>query len=123
MHIKIPKLSEVSTASEPLPAAVYDVKITNAELKQSKSSESEMIAVEFTVSDGDFAKRKLWRNFSLVEKALVFLKELCEVADIEMSDDGLDTEDMLGAELKVQVGQKEYQGRIGNEIEKLYKAA
>lgn len=120
MHIQIKKFNEVSSGGEPLPAAVYAAKITNAELKQSKSSDSEMIAVEFTVQDGDFANRKLFRNYSLSEKALGFLKELCEKGKIEFSDDGLDTEDMLGAEVSLQVGQREYEGRLTNDVEKVY---
>ena len=120
MHIKINKFAEVKSGGDPLPAGVYLATITGAEVKQSKSSDSKMIVVEFTVSDGDFAKRKLFRNFSLSEKALGFLKELCEKGHIEFDDDGLDTENMLGAELSLQVGQSEYEGKLNNEVEKVY---
>lgn len=120
MHIKIKKFGDVSAGGEPLPAAVYPAKITSAELRQSKSSDSQMIAVEFTVSEGEFENRKLFRNFSLSEKALGFLKELCEKGNIEFSDEGLDTEDMLGAELSLQVGQREFEGRLVNEVERIY---
>ena len=120
MHIKINKFAEVKSGGDPLPAGVYLATITGAEVKQSKSSDSKMIVVEFTVSDGDFAKRKLFRNFSLSEKALGFLKELCEKGHIEFTDDGLDTENMLGAELSLQVGQREYEGKLNNEVEKVY---
>ena len=120
MHIKINKFAEIKSGGNPLPAGVYLATITGAEVKQSKSSDSQMIAVEFTVSEGDFAKRKLFRNFSLSEKALGFLKELCEKGHIEFDDDGLDTENMLGAELSLQVGQREYEGKLNNEVEKIY---
>jgi len=120
MHVKIKKFDEITTGGDPLPAAVYLTKITAADVKDSKSSDSQMIAVEFTVQDGEFAKRKLWRNFSLSEKALGFLKELCEKGNIEFTEDGLNTEDMLGADLSLQVGQREYEGRLTNEVERFY---
>ena len=120
MHVKIKRFDEVTSGGDPLPAGVYLTKITAAEVKESKSSDSQMIAVTFTVQDGDFANRKLWRNFSLSEKALGFLKELCEKGNIEFSKEGLDTEDMLGADLSLQVGQREYEGRLTNEVERFY---
>ena len=121
MHVKIKKFEEVTAGGDPLPAGVYLTKITAADVKDSKSSDNQMIAVTFTVQDGEFKNRNLWRNFSLSEKALGFLKELCEKGNIEFSNDGLNTEDMLGADLSLQVGQREYEGRLTNEVEKFYK--
>ena len=120
MHVKIKKFEEVTSGGDPLPAGVYLTKITAAEVKNSKSSDNQMIAVTFTVQDGEFKNRNLWRNFSLSEKALGFLKELCEKGNIEFSNDGLNTEDMLGADLSLQVSQRDFEGKLTNEVEKFY---
>jgi hypothetical protein len=49
----------------PLPAGVYLVEITNADVKDLKSGKGVGLNVEYTVIDGQYAKRKVWQNINI----------------------------------------------------------
>ena len=53
-------------SSEPLPAGLYTVEITNAEVKELKSGNGTGLQLEFTVIDPEqFARRKVWSNLNI----------------------------------------------------------
>lgn len=49
----------------PLPAGVYAVEITNADVKDLKSGNGTGLSIEYTVVDGEFTKRKIWQNLNI----------------------------------------------------------
>lgn len=51
-----------------LPAGLYPVEITNAEVKELKSGAGTGLNLEFTVFDGPHAKRKVWQLLCIVHK-------------------------------------------------------
>lgn len=85
--------SQAKKDFELMPAGKYNLICTNATLEKSKTG-GKYIKAEFTVMDGEFAKRKLWMNFNIenanpkaVEIGLEQLKSLGECA-------GADTDKM-----------------------------
>ena len=97
-------LSDVSGGSfEPLPDDDYGVKITDYEVRGPGESGFEYINFTFTVDEGEYKGRLLWRNLSLSPKALGFLKELCEAAGILYDKKGVDLKSAKGKRLKVRV--------------------
>lgn len=77
----------------PLPEGRYNVKIVEATLGKTKNS-NDMITVTFEVINGKYTNRKLWSNFTLTEKAYVYLysllkaihSPLVEEEDVEAED-------------------------------------
>ena len=125
MRITLKGGMAVSTKIEALPAGIYNATITEA-IHKTATTGNEMIAVTFTMTDDEYKNRVAWRNYVLTDKAIVFIKRLLEAADIEFEESGDDmifnTEDMLGASLKIQLGQELYQGEPKNVVEKVYKS-
>lgn len=82
-----------NTDFAPLPEARYNVKITAAELGKTKN-DNDMITVTFDVMEGKYTNRKLWSNFTLTDKAYVYLytllkaigSDLIDEEDVEPSD-------------------------------------
>ena len=53
-----------------LPSGEYVCHLTNGELETSRSNATPGYKIEFTIHDGEFAKRKLWLDCWLTEAAL-----------------------------------------------------
>lgn len=71
----IPSIEELMTmdvaeafGSEPVPIGDYNAVITGAEVRPGKKAP--YISVETTIFDGDYERRKVWRNVSFSDKAL-----------------------------------------------------
>lgn len=83
--------SEKEAASAPrevLPRGKYHVKITDVELRFSKSEKNNgkpYWAVEFTVQEGPHAERKIWTNAMLFEGALYTFSQLMKALGFDVS--------------------------------------
>lgn len=88
MGINLKKIGEDAgnTDFAPLPEDRYNVKITAAAVGKTKN-EHDMITVTFDVTEGKFTNRKLWSNFTLTEKAYVYLYSLLKATGSELLDD------------------------------------
>ena len=84
---------ESNTGFDALPEERYNVRVTEAKM-ETASTGTEMIVTEFEVLDKQFKNRKLWNNFTLTDKSMVYLyaflkgaeSELIDSEDIEASD-------------------------------------
>ena len=83
-----------NTDFQPLPEDRYNVKITAAEVGTTKN-DNEMITVTFDVIEGKYTNRKLWSNFTLTEKAFVYLYSLLKA----IGSDLISSEDVETAEI------------------------
>lgn len=71
---------------DPLPTGKYHVKITDVELRESKSEKNAgkpYWNLEMTVQDGPYENRKLWGNVMLFEGALYSLGQLAKALGME----------------------------------------
>ena len=91
--------------SSTLPKGKYHVAITNAEVKDSKTG-NPMLKLEFTVQDGEYDGRKLWKSFMLkhdnkkvVDIAKSQIKSMCLAAGKEPRFSS--PSDLLGFEMEV----------------------
>lgn len=73
-------------AFEAIPEANYPVVIDHVEMRDSKSSDNPYLNWEMTVSEGEYANRKLWMMTSLSEKALWRLKAV--LSNLGVLEDG-----------------------------------
>jgi hypothetical protein len=92
---------------EPIPEGLYLAKITKAETKQAKSGGT-YLSVEFTISGGKFADRKVWTNFTITSKSETAerigraqLKALCLAIGVFGTLE--DTRALLAGELAIEV--------------------
>ena len=100
-----------------LPAGSYVVRIVKGEKATGKESGNDYIAWELEVVEGDCKGRHLFTNTSLQPNALWKLKQLLDEAKVVTNKDGsFNTEDAIGAEFTAVVGQREYEGRVRNEV-------
>jgi hypothetical protein len=75
--------SSEAMSFDPIPTGTYYARITDIELRQSKSEKNlgkPYWNVEFTIQDGKFADRKVWSNVMLFDGALYTLAQLCKAA-------------------------------------------
>jgi len=88
MGINLKKTGEDSqnTDFQPLPEGRYNVKITAAEVGLTKNK-NDMITVTFDVIEGKYTNRKLWSNFTLTDKAVVYVYSLLKALDSDLIDE------------------------------------
>lgn len=96
MGINLKKIGEDAgnTDFEPLPEDRYNVKITAAAIGKTKK-DNDMITVTFDVIEGKYTNRKLWSNFTLTDKAYVYLYSLLRATGSTL----LDNEDVTKEEI------------------------
>ncbi len=110
-------LNEVEDVSKPIPAGQYVVRILKADKATGKDSGEDYIHWEVEVVEGEYKGRHFFPNTSLQAQALWNLKKLLDAASVVTNKDGsFNTEDAIGAEFIAVVGQKEYEGKAGNEV-------
>lgn len=93
-------------SSEPLPAGIYTVEITNSEVKELKTGNGSGLSLEFTVIDpAPYARRKVWTNLNIQhtnEQAERIAKEqlasLCYAVGIKVLKND---EELFGKVLKI----------------------
>lgn len=76
---------KANTEFAALPLGRYNLRVEDAELTTA-STGNQMITTTFVVMDGDFKNRKLWNNFTLTPKALIFLHQFLKAAGSNFLD-------------------------------------
>lgn len=122
-------LSEAQSM-KPVPADTYNC--TVFEISEPKSGpKSTYVEVIFQISDGEFEDRKLYQNMPINGKgagifADFYSKITGEEVDVDELDElDIDTDDLIGQEIGVVVGQYEYpenSGEFRNDVKKLVRA-
>lgn len=97
--------------------------VAKSEIRPNKNGDGQHILWTLKVNDSD-NKRPLWLRHSLKPKALWNLKQFLQAAGFRWESDGsFDTADVHGSEVFVQVKQREFEGKLSNEVGPPYKAA
>lgn len=105
---------------EPLPEGIYPVSIAKVEQTLSKSSGNPMLKIEFNINDPEYSGRKVWANYVLTEAAMWKVMELFKALGLPTeSIVSIDTDELVGLECSAQIGQREYEGNIQNEVKKV----
>lgn len=106
--------------NEPLPAGLYSVEITNAEVKALKSGNGMGLSLEFTVIDpANFARRKVWEQLNIAHNnpqaeqiGQAQLSALCRAVCIAQLDDSDQLfQKILRIRTKVRPAQGTYQAK------------
>ena len=112
-------------ATEPGP---YPMTIATVEVKVSKETNTPMMNVGFDFDDPSKQKEcgKVFRNYMLGGKGAGFSRDfLKSAAGIDIPVGGtfdFDSDDLIGRHLVVQIGNREYQGALQNEVERVISA-
>jgi len=75
-----------SEGFEALPEGRYNITVENAELTTA-STGTEMIKVTFVVNDEKFRNRKLWHNFAMTQKSLIYLFNFLKAGGSSLLDE------------------------------------
>lgn len=114
-------------SNEPTEPGPYPMVISTAEVKASKGG-LPMLNVAFAFEDPETAKRcgKVFRNYMLGGKGAGFTRDFLKAAaGIEIPVGGafdFDTDDVIGRHVIAQVGNREYEGQVQNEVERVISA-
>lgn len=109
-------MSNVPDQFELLPEAEYEVVLMNYTDQKTKDN-SDLINVEFEITEGDFRGRKLWDNFVIKENALWRLKMFLKALDLPHKGQiNFDSDDWINKPLKVKVYHDEYNGKKRSKI-------
>ena len=120
MKVTVEGLDNASVGFEPLPPDTYIVIVTSCQIKES-STGNPMVSLEAEVAEHEeYNGRKLFWNISLVEKAAGILKGFLVAANVPISGNDFNTEDIMGQILKVTVTQEEYNGEMRNQVKKFF---
>jgi opacity protein-like surface antigen len=128
MGIRVNFTDVESTNYDAIPGGTYAAKVTDGEIRESgpnaKNPGANYINWEFTIQEGEHQGRKQWMNTSLLPQALFGLKGLL-AATGRFSEDRLngdldfEIDEVLGADVKIVVRQKQYEGDTQNEVKRV----
>lgn len=119
----MPKIN-FTGVGKPVPTDTYACVVTKADyVAESKGSGNPAIAFQWTVNEGDYEGRTLFRSYSVQPKALIFLKKVLIALGIDPEDleadidiDSILTE-LVGTECNVVVSVGEYNGAPSNSVD------
>ena len=113
---------EPSKAFDPIPAGKYIAVITDSEMKETRAGTGRYLQLEFEVTDGEFAGRKLWarlnienQNAEAVRMARADLSAICRAVNVLTPGDSADLHN-LPLVIKVHVRKDKNTGEITNDI-------
>ena len=113
---------------EPVEPGTYPMTIEAAEATKSGKGDA-MLNVAFSFEDPVLSKSagKVFRNYMLVGKGAGFTREFLKAVTGQDFPVGqvldFDTDDLVGRHIVAQVGNREYEGRLQNEVERVTSAA
>lgn len=111
-------------ATEPGP---YPMTTDTAELKESKETKLPMLLVAFKFDDPATAKRcgRVQRNYMLAGKGAGFTREFLKAFNIDIPIGGsfdFDTDELVGRPVIVQITNRDYEGKLQNEVQSVVAA-
>ena len=116
-RLTLPEFGAIESEFSPVPADTYACRIHAVEQRETKKKDGYYLHIEARIAEGDCSGRSLFFNCSLKESALWNLKKFVECAGVPYDDDGLDTDDILGAEVGLVVSLGEYDGKPSNDVD------
>ena len=113
---------EPSKAFDPIPAGKYIAVITDSEMKETRAGTGRYLQLEFEITDGEFAGRKLWsrlnienQNAEAVRMARADLSAICRAVNVLTPSDSIDLHN-LPLVIKVHCRKDKNTGEITNDI-------
>ena len=113
---------EPSKEFEPIPAGKYIAVITDSEMKETRAGTGRYLQLEFEITDGEFAGRKLWarlnienQNAEAVRLARADLSAICRSVNVLTPSDSADRHN-LPLVIKVHCRKDRNTGEITNDI-------
>ena len=113
---------EPSKEFEPIPAGKYVAVITDSEMKETRAGTGHYLQLEFEITDGEFAGRKLWSRLNLenqnaeaVRLARADLSAICRSVNVLTPTDSADLHN-LPLVIKVHCRKDRNTGEITNDI-------
>lgn len=112
---------------EPLPDDRYECEIVEVSEVKTAGSGSQYVVVTFSVTDGEYTDRKLFRNYMIEGPGVGFLMDLWRKATKEELEVGLeeleiDTDDLVGSRVVCITEQEEYEGTTRSTVAKVLAA-
>jgi uncharacterized protein YgfB (UPF0149 family) len=115
--------------AEPIPAGTYDATFTDFDKKPNSDGSGDHFAMQFTVTDDEYAGRKVYRNYSLKTDSLPYFKQFMSrlgAPEDALEDEAAEIEDILndlkGADCRVKVRVRTYQGEARNDVQSVLSA-
>jgi len=113
---------EPSKEFDPIPAGKYIAVITDSEIKETRAGTGRYLQLEFEITDGEFAGRKLWarlnienQNAEAVRLARADLSAICRAVNVLTPSDSIDLHN-LPLVIKVHCRKDKNTGEITNDI-------
>ena len=113
---------EPSKAFDPIPAGKYIAVITDSEMKETRAGTGRYLQLEFEITDGEYAGRKLWsrlnienQNAEAVRMARADLSAICRAVNVLTPSDSIDLHN-LPMVIKVHCRKDKNTGEITNDI-------
>ena len=113
---------EPSRELDPIPAGKYVAVIVDSEMKDTRAGTGRYLQLEFEITDGEYAGRKLWARLNIenqkaeaVRMARADLSAICRAVNVLTPNDSADLHN-LPLVIKVHVRKDKNTGEISNEI-------
>ena len=113
---------EPSRELDPIPAGKYVAVITDSEMKDTRAGTGRYLQLEFEITDGEYAGRKLWsrlnienQNAEAVRLARADLSAICRAVNVLTPSDSIDLHN-LPLVIKVHCRKDKNTGEITNDI-------
>ena len=121
------KLGDIpDTNFETKPVGWYHVVIREAKVKVSDNTDNPYASLQMAILEGEYKKQRIFKNFTLIEKCLTFIKPFLMAIgytkndSVEIDSAGLlclDPEEWLGKQLMVHLKHRVYEGEKKEEVD------
>lgn len=104
---------------EPIENGVYVAKVHTTETEIKRGPKAEYVPVSFIIAEGRYRGRRLTRNYPISGPGVAFLLQLLRAIGLYGGGDKpftLDTKAMHGKTCKIRVFQRDYEGRVVNDV-------
>lgn len=109
--------SDADVEFSPVEPGEYRAQIVSVEQREARETGKPYLNVGFQLLDNG---RRVWRNYSLQPQALWALKQLLVAAGVDpeqlSGETELDTDELVGAEVTVTIGHREWEGTVRAEV-------
>ena len=107
---------------EVIPEGSYMARIDKVETRKSQQDKA-YLGINFVIVEGDQEGRVVWQSISLEPRALWKLRQLLEALGHDLVGmQEVDTDDLLGQEVGINVTHEEYEGQVRHRVNSFFAA-
>lgn len=112
-----------SNEFKPLTEGIYPAYLYDTDLRETKNGDDMYVLVFKVSEESEASGRQLYLNLPVMQKTMWKIKEVLNALGVDTSGQvQVDFDELLGTKVNLDVGNREYQGKVYDDVRKVYKS-